>query len=577
MILKNKIFTENIIFTCSLSIIALLFCVKTGYGAYISLKWSANSEADLDGYNIYYGTSSGNYGGPLDVGDVTEHELSGLTEGTTYYISLTAYDFYGNESGKSDEVIGVAESHISSSSITSTSSSTSTTIYGTGIIIEAEEMSNHDNGGQQEEFWCLWANGVMSEQVNFPYTGVYRFVIYAKGLLAYGIGPEMELIIDGVIKRTVFVNSETPAVYMFNVALTKGNHEFAIGFHNDFYESSTGIDRNLYVDKTIITLLSATNTTTTSISATTSSVTLTTSVTTTTIPQANTSLSGAVIINDGDEVTYSTNVVLTLFATDDSEELAGDSMMTISNDNQDWSDPEPYKTTKMWTLSPGQGAKTVYVKFGDAAGNWMENPVDDQITYEEQNACDDPHKIQPVSVTASSELFSKSNVIDGNPLTVWSTSPSFFWKNEFITLDLGETKQINGFNMYASNMFGIDYLPTNFQIQISMDNINWEEITTEKSYNIQSDSANSWDFNTPEAQYIRVYVTKAKTFFIFHLVQIAEIEVYGCDISEQKLRSTDYKGSNKVIKKTRNAPQDNIEESNQVAPSVPGKPIVTFK
>ena len=577
MILKNKIFTKNIIFTCSLSIIALLFCVKTGYGAYISLKWSANSEADLDGYNIYYGTSSGNYGGPLDVGDVTEHELSGLTEGTTYYISLTAYDFYGNESGKSDEVIGVAESHISSSSITSTSSSTSTTIYGTGIIIEAEEMSNHDNGAQREEFWCLWANGVMSEQVNFPYTGVYRFVINAKGLLAYGIGPEMELIIDGVIKRTVFVNSEIPAVYMFNVALTKGNHEFAIGFHNDFYESSTGIDRNLYVDKTIITLLSATNTTTTSISATTSSVTITTSVTTTTIPQENTSLSGAVIINDGDEVTYSTNVVLTLFATDGSKELDESAMMIISNDNKDWSDPEPYKINTMWTLSPGEGEKTVYVKFRDAAGNWVKYPVDDRITYEELEDCNEPYKLQPVSVRASSELLSKSNVIDGNPLTVWSTFPSFFWKNEYITFDLGEITQINGFNMYASDMFGIDYSPTNFRIETSMDNMNWKAIATENSYDSQSLDDDSWDFNTPEAQYIRVYVTKAKTFFIFHLVQIAEIEVYGCYISEQKLSATNHKDSNKVITQTRNAPQEKIEESHQGAPSVPGKPIVTFK
>ena len=231
----------------------------------------------------------------------------------------------------------------------------------------------------------------------------------------------------------------------------------------------------------------------------------------------------------------------------------------------------------MWTLSPDQGEKTVYVKFRNAAGNWMKNPVDDHITYKELEACNEPYKLQPVSVTASSELFSKSNVIDGNPLTVWSTFPSFFWKNEYITFDLGEIKQISEFNMYASNMFGIDYFPTNFHIEISMDNVNWEEIIVEKSYEIQSTHADGWDFNRPEAQYIRVYVTKAKTFFVFYLVQIAEIEVYGCDISEQKLSSTDYKDSNKVIKETRNALQEKTEEFHQGAPSAPGKPIVTFK
>jgi hypothetical protein len=246
-------------------------------------------------------------------------------------------------------------------------------------------------------------------------------------------------------------------------------------------------------------------------------------------------------------------------------------MMIISNDNKDWSDPEPYKTTKMWILSSGQGEKTVYVKFRDAAGNWMEDPVDDQITYEEQSACDDPYKIQPVSVTASSELFSKSNVIDGDPLTIWSTFPSFFWKNQFITLDLGEIKQINGFNMFASNMFGIDYLPTNFQIQISSDNINWKEVASEKGYDIQSARDDSWDFNTPEAQYIRVYVTKAKTFFIFHLVQIAEIEVYGCDVPEHTLVLLEENSKGNYQNK-----QVNLADFDNPLPTTPGKPVITF-
>ncbi len=44
--------------------------------------------------------------------------------------------------------------------------------------------------------------------------------------------------------------------------------------------------------------------------------------------------------------------------------------MKFSNDNINWSDPEPYIRDKTWTLSPGDGRKTVYVKFKDNAGNW---------------------------------------------------------------------------------------------------------------------------------------------------------------------------------------------------------------
>ena len=121
------------------------------------------------------------------------------------------------------------------------------------IVIEAEDMDNHDNGTQVGDYWLLWANGVMSEEVYFPDTGIYQFEIVAKGSLAHDIGPEMGLLIDGELKGTVFVNTETPENLIFDAAITEGVHDFAIGFYNDFYDSGEGIDRNLYVDKTTIT------------------------------------------------------------------------------------------------------------------------------------------------------------------------------------------------------------------------------------------------------------------------------------------------------------------------------------
>jgi hypothetical protein len=40
--------------------------------------------------------------------------------------------------------------------------------------------------------------------------------------------------------------------------------------------------------------------------------------------------------------------------------------------------PESFATSKPWTLDPGDGAKTVYVRFADGAGN-LSNPVIAQI------------------------------------------------------------------------------------------------------------------------------------------------------------------------------------------------------
>jgi hypothetical protein len=81
----------------------------------ISLAWDANSESDLAGYKLYYGTASGVYSNSVDVGMATQsggtvtYTLTGLTSGQIYYIVATAYDTSNNESGYSNEVNGAAK------------------------------------------------------------------------------------------------------------------------------------------------------------------------------------------------------------------------------------------------------------------------------------------------------------------------------------------------------------------------------------------------------------------------------------------------------------------------------------
>jgi hypothetical protein len=69
------------------------------------LIWNPNTETDLAGYKIYYGTASGQYVSVLDVGNQTSYTLAGLQTGQTYYISATAYNASGLESGHSNEVV----------------------------------------------------------------------------------------------------------------------------------------------------------------------------------------------------------------------------------------------------------------------------------------------------------------------------------------------------------------------------------------------------------------------------------------------------------------------------------------
>lgn len=68
------------------------------------LSWDANSESDIAGYKIYYGTSFGVYPHIVDVGNNTTYVVDNLIQDKKYFFVVTAYDFAGNESGFSKEV-----------------------------------------------------------------------------------------------------------------------------------------------------------------------------------------------------------------------------------------------------------------------------------------------------------------------------------------------------------------------------------------------------------------------------------------------------------------------------------------
>ena len=66
----------------------------------MELSWTANSEAYLGGYKIYYGTAPESYRKPVVVGNLTSYRLTGLVNGTDYQIALSSMNSVGVESKK---------------------------------------------------------------------------------------------------------------------------------------------------------------------------------------------------------------------------------------------------------------------------------------------------------------------------------------------------------------------------------------------------------------------------------------------------------------------------------------------
>ncbi len=100
------------------TLLGLLLCLAVAYpqptsAGGVTLNWDANTEGDLAGYRVYVGSASGQYGLPIDVGNVTTYQVTNLSEGQTYFFAITAYDSSGNESGFSSEVSTTAAQLVS--------------------------------------------------------------------------------------------------------------------------------------------------------------------------------------------------------------------------------------------------------------------------------------------------------------------------------------------------------------------------------------------------------------------------------------------------------------------------------
>ncbi len=75
-------------------------------GNSVTLAWDPNSETDLAGYKVFWGTASRTYGAPVTVPGTPSsptYTVTGLASGT-WYFAVSAYNTAGLESGYSNEV-----------------------------------------------------------------------------------------------------------------------------------------------------------------------------------------------------------------------------------------------------------------------------------------------------------------------------------------------------------------------------------------------------------------------------------------------------------------------------------------
>lgn len=81
-----------------------IFISVNAWAASASFSWDANTEPDLAGYKIHWGTATGVYTNEIDVKNVTIFTVDSLPDGKLFF-AATAYDDAGNKSEYSNEVV----------------------------------------------------------------------------------------------------------------------------------------------------------------------------------------------------------------------------------------------------------------------------------------------------------------------------------------------------------------------------------------------------------------------------------------------------------------------------------------
>ncbi|HPI92782.1 MAG TPA: PKD domain-containing protein [Deltaproteobacteria bacterium] len=130
-----------------LAIIA--FFPLEGFAASLQVSWSANSEDDLAGYKLYYGTQSNTYGQTVDVGNATTYTIGSVQTGSTYYVAVSAYDSSGNESDLSTEqsaYIPVADTTPPTGSVSINAGASVTTSRTVTLSLNASDVASSVSG-----------------------------------------------------------------------------------------------------------------------------------------------------------------------------------------------------------------------------------------------------------------------------------------------------------------------------------------------------------------------------------------------------------------------------------------------
>ncbi len=166
--MRNRLFSLLLMILVFLSLPAFLIAGS------VQLSWQPNTEADLQGYNLYYGTESRQYGPPMPADKTAQITLSELEEGVEYYFAVSAVDTAGNESGFSEEISKLISSTDPQLPVVYITSPVEAETYTSNKAVIDLAGTAGDNDSIKQITWSssTGANGIASGTASWSISGI---------------------------------------------------------------------------------------------------------------------------------------------------------------------------------------------------------------------------------------------------------------------------------------------------------------------------------------------------------------------------------------------------------------------
>ncbi|MEY2539352.1 MAG: hypothetical protein QOG67_3092 [Verrucomicrobiota bacterium] len=151
----------------------------------VSLAWEASPDSSVVGYNLSYGTASGDYTQSTDVGTSLSGTISGLSPSTTYFAVVTAYNAAGLHSLASNEVSFTTPAN-SPPVVTLTSPTAGASLNGSTAIVIGADATDSDGTIAKVEFYS--GTDLLGQATTAPFTFQWNNAVagnYVLTALAY--------------------------------------------------------------------------------------------------------------------------------------------------------------------------------------------------------------------------------------------------------------------------------------------------------------------------------------------------------------------------------------------------------